>query len=62
MYLWGLWFYLEVTPRADLTREVYLSEQAKKVNVGGFVVKDMVLLQDIEQVDFTLRQLYGSHG
>ena len=59
MYLWGLWFYLEVTPKADLTREVYLREQAKKVNVGGFVVKDMVLLQDIEQVDFTLRQLYG---
>lgn len=62
MYLWGLWFYLEVTPKADLTREVYLREQAKKVNVGGFVVKDMVLLQDIEQVDFTLRQLYGHNA
>ena len=62
MYLWGLWFYLEVTPKADLTREVYLREQAKKINVGGFVVKDMVLLQDIEQVDFTLRQLYGHNA
>ena len=62
MYLWGFWFYLEVTPIADLTREVYLREQAKKVNVGGFVVKDMVLLQDIEQVDFTLRQLYGGNA
>ena len=61
MYLWGFWFYLEVTPTADLTMEVYLREQAKKVNVGGFVVKDMVLLQDIEQVDFTLRQLYGHY-
>ena len=59
MYLWGFRFYLEVTPLADLTREVYLRDQAKKVNVGGFVVKDMILLQDIEQVDFTLRQLYG---
>ncbi len=62
MYLWGFWFYLEVTPRAEITREVYLREQAKKINVGGFVVKDMVLLQDIEQVDFTLRQLYGRNA
>ena len=62
MYLWGFWFYLAVTPRADITREVYLREQAKEKNVGGFVVKDMVLLQDIGQVDFTLRQLYGGNN
>ena len=59
MYLWGFWFYLEVTPRADLTREVYLREQAKKMNVGGFVVRNMVELRDIYDIDFTLRQLYG---
>ncbi len=62
MYLWGLWFYLEVTPRAELTREVYLKEQAKKVNVGGFVFKDLVLLKDIEQVDFSLRQLFEGNA
>ena len=61
MYLWGFWFYLEVTPAADLTREVYLSEQAKKMGVGGFVVENLVLLKDISQIDFTLRQLYGKN-
>ena len=59
MYLWGFWFYLEVTPRAELTRYVYLHRLANEINVGGFVVKDMVPLTDIEDIDFTLRQLYG---
>lgn len=59
MLLWGFWFYLEVTPRAELAREIYLRRVAKDVNVGGFVVSDMVQLTDIEQIDFTLRQLYG---
>ena len=62
MYLWGFWFYLEVTPASDLTREVYLREQAKRMGVGGFVVENMVLLKDISQIDFTLRQLYGRNS
>lgn len=60
MYLWGFWFYLEVTPRAELAREVYLRRLAKEINIGGFVVSNMVQLKDIEDVDFTLRQLYGT--
>lgn len=59
MYLWGFWFYLEVTPTADLTREVYLRDQANKMGVGGFVVEKLIRLDDISQIDFTLRQLYG---
>lgn len=62
MYLWGLWFYLEVTPSAYLTREVYLKEQARRMGVGGFVVSDMILLKDIHQIDFTMRQLYGRNS
>lgn len=61
MYLWGFWFFLEVTPRAELTREVYLQKQIKDLNVGGFVFKDLIELTDIEQIDFTLRQLYGGN-
>lgn len=60
MYLWGFWFYLEVTPRAELVREVYLRKLANKINIGGFVISNMVQLKDIEEVDFTLRQLYGT--
>lgn len=62
MYLWGFWFFLEVTPRAELTREVYLQKQIKDLNVGGFVFKDLIELTDIEQIDFTLRQLYGNNA
>ena len=61
-YLWGFWFYLEVTPRAELTREVYLNKIAKDIHVGGFVFSDMVELRDINDIDFTLRQLYGRNG
>lgn len=60
--LWGFWFYLEVTPMADLTREVYLQKQANEVHVGGFVVSSMVRLNDIYDIDFTLRQLYGRNS
>lgn len=62
MYLWGFWFYLEVTPRAELTREVYLQKQADEVHVGGFVVSRMAPLNDIFDIDFTLRQLYGRNS
>lgn len=59
LYIWGFWFLLEVTPRASLTREVYLQNQAKEMGVGGFVVKNLVELKDLNDIDFTLRQLYG---
>ena len=62
MYLWGFWFYLEVTPRAELTREVYLRNMVKDVHVGGFVVSNMVELRDIDDIDYTLRQLYGGNS
>jgi hypothetical protein len=32
------------------------------MGVGGFVVENMVLLKDISQIDFTLRQLYGRNS
>lgn len=62
MYLWGFWFYLEVTPRAELAREVYLRKVAKDVNVGSFVVEDLVQLKDVDDIDYTLRQLYGGRS
>ncbi len=59
LYIWGFWFLLEVTPRAELTREVYLQNKARDMRVGGFVVARMVELKDIDDIDYTLRQLYG---
>ena len=60
MYLWGFWFYLEVSPRAELSREVFLSEVCRKLNVGGFVFRKIVDVRRIEDIDYTLRALYGA--
>lgn len=57
--LWGQWFYLAVTPRAKLSRDVYLSNEARKVVGTGFVNRGIIELQKITEVDFTLRELYG---
>lgn len=61
LYLWGFWFYLEVTPRAEITREIYLRKVKKEMSVGGFVFKDLIELKRISDIDFTLRQLYGAN-
>lgn len=59
LYLWGFWFYLEVTPCADLTREIYLRSVVKDMGVGGVVFSDLVEVRDINDIDYSLRQLYG---
>ena len=60
--LWGFWFYLEVTPRAELSREVFLENESKRIHVGGFVVRNLVQLDTIDDIDYTLRMLYGRNS
>jgi hypothetical protein len=36
IYLFGHFLYIEVTPRAVLTREIYLKNEAKKIVGSGF--------------------------
>lgn len=59
MYLWGMWFYLEVTPRAELSREVFLKDESKRLNVGDFVFSKLVDVQNMSDIDFILRSLFG---
>lgn len=54
-WIFGHIFFLEVTPRAEITREVYLRNTIKKFNIGGFVNTSLVPINSITEVDFTLR-------
>lgn len=51
--------FLEVTPRAELSREIYLKMQCEKINVGGFVYRDLIEIKRITDIDFSLRSLFG---
>lgn len=55
----GQWFYLEVTPRAKLCRDIYLRNEVKKVLGTGFVFNSIIEISTITDIDFTLRNLYG---
>lgn len=57
--LYGKWFYMEVTPRAEICREVYLKKEAQKSIGSGFVFSRLVEVNSINDIDFTLRNLYG---
>ena len=59
LILYGQWFFLEVTPRAELSREIYLKMQCEKINVGGFVYRDLIEIKRITDIDFSLRSLFG---
>lgn len=59
LYIWGMWFYLEVTPRARLYRDIYLRSRVEELIGSGFVFSQCVELRSVNEIDFTLRKLYG---
>ena len=40
--------------------ELFLQEVCRKLNVGGFVFRKIVDVRRIEDIDYTLRALYGA--
>lgn len=59
LILYGKWFFLEVTPRASLCREVFLEKQCTELNVGGFIHSKLIEITRITDIDFSLRNLFG---
>jgi len=57
IYLFGHILYIEVTPRAELTREIFLKNEAKQIVGTGFVNKSIRELIYITDLDFTLQKL-----
>ncbi|MBW8332873.1 MAG: hypothetical protein K0M40_12690 [Prolixibacteraceae bacterium] len=60
MLIYSNVFFLEVTPRADLTREIFLNKESRKLIGSGFIYTQLRKLEYITDIDFTLRKLYGN--
>ena len=54
----GHYFILEVSPKADISREVYLDKLSKELRVGGFIFRKIIKLEYITDIDFSYRSLY----
>ena len=59
MMIYSNVFFLEVTLRADLTREIFLPQESKRLIGSGFVFSELKTLNYITDIDFTLRKLHG---
>lgn len=58
LIIFGKWFYLEVTPKGVSNRETYLKSVAKIIG-SGFVFNKLVEIESVNDIDFTLRGLFG---
>lgn len=58
MLIYSNVFFLEVTPRAELSREIFLKKESKKLIGSGFIYTKLKELEYITDIDFTLRKLY----
>lgn len=59
MFICSNIFFLEVTPKADFSRDLFLSKVSKKYIGSGFLFSDLRRLEFITDIDFTLRRLFG---
>lgn len=59
LFIYGNIFYLEVTPMAQYTRDVFLKKQSDEIIGTGTVYASLKTLNIITDLDFTLRNLYG---
>jgi len=59
LWLFGHIFYLEVTPKAYLSREIFLKNEAKRIGAPGFIIKGIREMKYITELDFALLKLYG---
>jgi len=60
LWLFGHVFYLEVTPKAALSREIFLSNEAKTMVGSGFIYNSIKEMTYVTELDFTLRKLYAN--
>jgi len=58
MMIFGNVFFLEVSPRAELTRDIFLHKESKKLIGTGFIYSRLRKMENITDLDFTLRRLH----
>lgn len=59
MMILGNIFYLEVTPNAEFSRQIFLEKDSKYLIGSGFIFRKLLELKDITDFDFSLRNLFG---
>ena len=59
LWMFGNIFFLEVTSRAEFSREIYLRQESSKLIGSGFIYSKLKELNLITDLDFTIRKLYG---
>lgn len=59
LWLFGHIFYLEVTPKAALCRDIFLNDEAKRIVGSGFILKCIKEMEYVTELDFALQKLYG---
>ena len=57
LLFFGFWFFLEVTPRAEISREVFLRNIYRELNMPNPIFSGIKTLNYITNLDFTLRKL-----
>lgn len=58
MMIFGNVFFLEVSPRAEFTREIFLQRESRKLIDSGFIYRSLQKMKYITDIDFTLRKLH----
>lgn len=59
MLIYSNVFFIEVTPRSEFTREIFLKSESKKFIGNGFIYSQLRKMEYITEIDFTLRKLYA---
>lgn len=59
MLIYSNVFFLEVTPRSQFTREIFLKKESRRFIGSGFIYSQLKQMHYITDIDFTLRKLYG---
>ena len=60
---YNLWFfghvlYLEVSPKSNLSRDIYLKNVSRQIGVPGFIYSGIKEMKYITDLDFSYRKLY----
>jgi len=58
MMMFGNVFFLEVSSRAELTRDMFLLKESKKLIGSGFIYSRLREMEYVTDIDFTLRSLH----
>jgi hypothetical protein len=61
LWFFGHVFYLLVTPKAHLSKDVFLRKLSRQIHAPGFIYSSIREMQYVTDLDFTYRKLYNNN-